>query len=79
MIFDRNAEKFIRKLPKKEATLILRKIHSISADPFRYLKKLQDTKLWRLRIGGYRAIIDVIISGNKIIVVRMGKRNNVYD
>jgi mRNA-degrading endonuclease RelE of RelBE toxin-antitoxin system len=39
---------------------------------------LQGEKLWRLRIGDYRAIIDVIVSNNKIIIVRIGHRKNVY-
>jgi len=43
-------------------------------NPFRNLKRLQGDKLWRLRVGDYRVIVDVIISRNKIYVVRIGKR-----
>ena len=75
---EENAEKFLKKLPKNDAEIILRKIYSIRDNPFRFLKRLQGEKLWRLRIGDYRAIIDVIISMNKIIVVRIGYRKNIY-
>jgi mRNA-degrading endonuclease RelE of RelBE toxin-antitoxin system len=77
--FTATSKKFINKLNKKDAEIILNKIYSIRDNPFRFLKRLQGEKLWRLRIGDYRAIIDVIVSGNKIIVVRIGKRGNIYE
>jgi mRNA interferase RelE/StbE len=76
---EKNAEKFLKKLDKKDSELILNKIYSIRNNPFRYLKRLQGEKLWRLRIMNYRAIVDVLISANKIIVLRIGYRKNIYD
>ena len=73
------AKYFLKKLQKKDAEIILNKIHSIRENPYRFLKRLQGEKLWRLRIGEYRAIVDVIISMNKIIVIRVGHRKNIYD
>ena len=64
---EKNAEKFIKKLDKKEAELILKKIYSIRENPFRFVKRLQGEKLWRLRITDYRVIVDIIISMNKEI------------
>jgi mRNA interferase RelE/StbE len=74
-----SAENFIKKLPLIDSKLILKKLHSIRETPFRYLKKLQGDKLWRLRIKDYRAIVDVVVSGKKIIVLRIGHRKNVYN
>jgi len=71
--------KFLKKLNKKDSDIILNKIYSLRDNPFRFLKKLQGQKLWRLRIGDYRAVIDVIIKNNEIFIVRIGKRKNVYD
>jgi len=73
------AKNFLKKLNKKDSGIILNKVYSIRENPFRYLKRLQGEKLWRLRIADYRAIIDVVVSMNKIIVVRIGHRKNVYD
>ena len=73
------AKKFLEKLNKKYSAIILNKIYSIKENPFRYLKRLQGEKLWRLRIGDYRTIVDVIVSMNKIVVVRIGHRKNIYD
>jgi len=75
---EENAEKFLKKLNKKDAELILNKIYSLRENPFRFLKRLHGEKLWRLRIADYRAIVDVVISANKIIVVRIGHRKNIY-
>jgi len=75
---EKNAENFLKKLDKKDAEIILNKIYSIRDNPFRFLKRLHGDKFWRLRIMDYRAVVDVIISMNKIIVVRIGHRKNVY-
>ena len=71
--------KFLKKLNKKDSDIILNKIYSLRDNPFRFLKKLQGQKLWRLRVGDYRAVIDVIIKSNEIFVVRIGKRKNIYN
>lgn len=75
----KEAANFIRKLQKKDADMVLGKIDSIRENPFRFLKRLQGDKLWRLRIADFRAICDVVVSNNKIIVLRIGKRENIYD
>ena len=76
---EKNAENFLKKLPKKDAEIILKKIYSISGNPFRFLKRLQGQELWSLRISDYRTIVDVMIVQQKIIVLRIGHRKNVYD
>ncbi|HLD38002.1 MAG TPA: type II toxin-antitoxin system RelE/ParE family toxin [Candidatus Nanoarchaeia archaeon] len=76
---EKNAENFLRKLDKKDSEIILKKIYEIKENPFRFLKRLHGEKLWRLRIMDYRAIVDVIVSMNKIIVIRIGHRKNIYN
>lgn len=76
---EKNVEDFLKRLQKKDAEVILNKIYSIRDNPFRFLKRLQGEKLWRLRVGDYRAVVDVIVAMNKIIVVRIGHRKNIYD
>jgi len=76
--FSKKAQKFFNKLPDKDAEIISRKIDALKENPFRFLKRLRGHKLWRLRILKYRVIIDVVISGNRIVVLRIGYRKNVY-
>ncbi len=73
------AQKFLNKIEKRDVEIILRKIYSIRENPFPYLKKLKGEKFWRLRVLKYRVIIDVVISGKRIFVLRIGLRKNVYD
>ena len=76
---EQNAERFLKKIPGLDKEIVLNKIYSLRENPFRFLKRLQGHKLWRLRVLKYRAIIDVIISRNKIIVLRISYRKNIYD
>ena len=76
--FTETAKRLINKINAKNKELILKKIYSIRDNPFRFLKRLQGEKLWRLRIADFRAIIDVLVSANKIIVLRIGYKKNIY-
>lgn len=73
------AKKYLSKLPKKDSNIILNKIYSIRKNPFHYLKRLKGSKLWQLKIPKYRAIVDVIVSGRRIIVLRVSLRKKIYD
>ena len=53
-------------------------INQIRYSPFRYLKRLKANKLWILMISHYLVFIDVIFSGKRIIVLRIGHSINVY-
>ncbi len=74
----KKSKDFLKKLDEKERTVVLQKIYALRENPISHLKKLKGTKLWRLRIGKFRAICDVIIKGKRIIILRIGKRNNIY-
>lgn len=73
------SEKFLKKLPRREAERVLEKLQSIREEPFRYVVRLKGTQLWKLRIGDYRAELDILIKGMIIFVVRIGHRRNIYD
>lgn len=74
----KKAEHFLKKIQKRDAEAILKKIYSIRDNPFPHLKRLQGYKLWRLRVMDYRVVLDVIVSGRRMIVLRVGHRRNVY-
>ncbi len=73
------SRKFLSKLNKPKTEMILKHIYRLRTDPFPYVKRLHGRKLWRLRIEKYRAVLDIIIAGRKIIVVRIGHKSNIYD
>lgn len=73
------SEKFLRKLQKPEAERILQKLNDIRDEPFHYVVRLKGTNLYKLRIGDYRAELDILIKGQTIFVVRIGHRRNIYE
>ena len=79
IMIEKNAEKFLKKIPKQDVEIILKKLYLIRENPFRFLKRLKGYKLWRLKVLNYGAIVDVVVSGKKIVVLRIGYRKNVYD
>jgi len=74
-----HSEKFFKKILKEDAEIISNKIYSLRENPFRFLKRLKGYKLWRLRILKYRVIIDAVVSGNRIIILKIGYIKNIYD
>jgi len=77
--FSKQAQKFFNGLSDKDAKIIAEKIESMRGNPFRFLKRLKGSKLWRLRVLKYRVIVDVVVSGHKIVVLTIGFRKNVYE
>lgn len=79
IVLSQHADDFLRKLPKGDQAIVLKKIYALRDDPYPRLKRLQGSKLWRLRIMDYRAILDIVIKANTIYVVRIAHRKNAYD
>jgi mRNA-degrading endonuclease RelE of RelBE toxin-antitoxin system len=68
---------FLRKLPKNISARIVKKVRQITEKPFHYLEHYEGEDVYKLRIGDYRALIDVDFS-NKILYVRvLGYRKNI--
>ena len=75
--WDYNARDFLNKLPKNIATRIFDKIESIKNNPFRFLEHYEG-KYYKLRIGDYRALIDINFEEKTIIVQVLDKRGRIY-
>ena len=72
------ASKNLSKLPKDMIKRILGKIDEVKEDPFRFLEHFEGQNFYKLRIGDYRALIDVDFQ-NKILKIQVfDKRGRVY-
>ena len=68
----------LRSLPKREADQILRKVLRLENGLHGNIKRLQSADVgFRLRMGDYRVLFDVI--GDKILVQKVGNRKDVYE
>lgn len=74
-----NAKKFLMKLPKNTGSRILKKFSIIAEEPFRYLEHYEGQNFYKLRIGDYRALIDVDFNKWVLKVQVLGHRKNVYE
>lgn len=57
---------------------IWNKLQACKENPFHFLEHLEDMEGYKLRIGDYRAIIDIDNSLKIIWVLKVGHRKNVY-
>ncbi len=68
----------LRSLDKPIQERIVRKIRSIEFDPLRFAEHLVDYELYKLRVGDYRAIIDIKPAEKALVVILVGHREKVY-
>ena len=69
----------LEKLPKVVSKRIVRKIDSAKEEPHHFLERLACDPGYKLRVGDYRIIID-IIEHEKILAIRtVGHRRNIYE
>ena len=70
--------KFLENLPENISSRILKKIDSIKENPFRYLEHYEGDKLYKLRIGDYRALIDIDFQKKILTIQILDKRGRIY-
>lgn len=73
-----NAEKELSKLEKELQARVRKSLKKLKKYPKKYGDHLKNSKFWKLRVGDYRAIYE-IKSNEKVIVLFVGHRKNVYD
>ena len=68
----------LRSLPKREADQILRKVLRLESGLQGNIKRLHNADVgFRLRMGDYRVLFDVI--DDRILVQKIGNRKDVYE
>jgi len=78
VIWDKKALSELDKLDIIIAKRIIIKVRELSDDPFsKDIKKLKGESAFRLRVGDYRVIFDII--RDAIIILKVGHRKNIYD
>ena len=77
--FNKKALDFLSKLEKDIKERIWDKIQACKIEPFRYLEHLEEIEGFKLRIGDYRAIIDIDNKTNTININKIGHRKNIYE
>ena len=81
--YTRTAEKQIQKLSRSAQQSIVRFLREWvqpAGDPRQFGKSLQGDKggLWRYRVGDYRLVCDIQDERITVLVIRVGRRKDVY-
>lgn len=79
--YSNQAVRFLKNADKGLAGRILEKIEELSIDPVGGdTKKLQGSKsLFRVRVGFVRILYEIDYAGKQIGIVKIDKRDSVYD
>ena len=57
---------------------IARKLQIVAGNPARHLTRLSSVEAYKLRVGDYRAIVDVDRQSEVLHVLSVGHRSTVY-
>jgi mRNA interferase RelE/StbE len=77
IIWNTNASRELEKLEKIIARRIFKKISELKENPYsKDLIKLKTEEGFRLRVGDYRIIL--VIEKDKILILKIGHRKNIY-
>ena len=79
LIFEKKTLHDLNKLETKVKNRIWNKLQEGKEDPFRFFEKLVEMPGFKLRIGNWRVIADIIREKEAIIVLKVGHRKNIYD
>jgi mRNA interferase RelE/StbE len=81
ILFAKQADKSLRKMPRHTARLIREKLDQLAEDPFAQnpnVTRLQGRPGYRLRVGDSRVIYEIEDDRLIILVLRIAPRGGVY-
>ncbi len=78
IIWDQRTKDFLKKLDKTDAQRIIKKVNTITSDPIHYFDLLVDIKIYKLRVGDYRVLVDIDQANKNLIVIIIGHRKDIY-
>ena len=70
--------KQLEKLPKETQDRVLKTLQRITVRPHAHVKKLFGSPYFRLRVGDYRVILNIVENKLIILVIELGHRKNIY-
>jgi len=81
ILFTKSADKALRGIPREIANRIREQLDLIAQDPYAQhnnVTKLQNRPGYRLRVGDWRVIYELVDDKLIILVLKVGSRGEVY-
>jgi len=79
LIFAPHAQRDLKRLDRQVRERVLNVLERIRARPYEFAEKLVGEPSFKIRIGDISAIIEINPQINRIDVLRIGHRTNIYD
>ncbi len=79
LVFKSSVAKDLRGIPKKDVSRLLKCFETLAEDPRgKGCEKLSGQERYRLRLGLYRIVYEILDDVLVVIVVKVGHRRDVY-
>jgi len=78
VLWSETAARELAKLDRSVARRILDRIDALREAPKRGLRRLVGVPYYRLRVGDYRVIVDLVEDKLLILVLKVGHRKSIY-
>jgi mRNA interferase RelE/StbE len=79
IVFINKAERELKKLEKNLQERIIAALERTRLRPEAYFERLVGVNSYKLRVGDYRIIADILNDKIIILVLKIGHRKNIYD
>ena len=79
IIWSDSAVRQLKKLDRTVARRVFDKVGQLAESPHRFVQKLVNSPYYRLRVGDYRVILDIQGALLRILVLKVGHRESIYD
>ena len=79
IIYSKKAEKQLDKLEQDIRIRILKSLEKLRIRPEAYVEKLVGDPSYKFRVGDYRILYEVDRPGNLLGIVKIDKRERIYD
>jgi len=79
VIWSERALRQLRKLDRPVAKRIFERVGELREGPLLGVQRMVNSPYYRLRVGGYRVFLDIERDVLRILVLKVGPRDSVYD
>lgn len=79
IVWSDSAARQLKKLDRTIARRIFAKVGELRENPFPHVRKLVNSPYYRLRVGDYRVIMDIVRGELRILVLKVGHRESIYE
>ena len=78
IIWSEQAARQLGKLDRSVAKRIVDSVQKLESDPYRLLGRLAGVPYYRLRVGDFRVIVEVVQDRLLVLVLKVGHRSKIY-